>query len=149
MTATARIAHRVAAGLAGGLLALGCGGGETPRADPDPAEAPRAISPAVGERVRADTVNVVLEEYLIAMPGVIAAGPTTLRISNRGVEEHNFQLRDAVDSLVWRTEGNLSPGETLVMRLDLEPGNYAAVCDFAGHDARGMRTAVTARPDGS
>ncbi len=149
MPATAPIAPRIAAGLTGSLLTLGCGGGETPQPDRDPAAAPPATAPAGAERVGADTIDVVLEEYLIAMPGAVASGPLTLRISNRGVEEHNLQLRNAADSLVWRTEGNLSPGETLVERLDLEPGTYAALCDFAGHDARGMRTAVSVRPGGS
>ncbi len=132
MRRTDRVAHRIATALACGILLVGCGGGGTPEADPDLAEAPRATSPAVGERVRADSVNVVLEEYLIAMPGVIASGPTILRISNRGVEEHNLQLRDAADSLVWRTEENLSPGETLVVRLELEPGTYAVLCRAGG-----------------
>ncbi len=149
MRPTARVAHRIAAGLAGGVLLVGCGGNGTPQADPDSAAATPAGSPSRGEVARGDTISVVLEEYLIAMPGRLAPGPTTLRISNRGVEEHNLQLRDATDSLVWRTEENLGPGETLVVRLELEPGTYAVLCDFAGHDARGMRTAVTVRSGGS
>ena len=75
------------------------------------------------------------------MPPVLPAGPTLFRLESRGFEEHNllFVLKHA-DSVVWETEGRLSPYETRVVTVDLVPGAYTVVCDFSGHEGRGMFT---------
>ena len=84
-------------------------------------------------------VEIDLDEYTVLMDLVVPAGPVTLRLANRGFEEHNL-LFVAVesDSTVWETERRLSPGERRSVTLDLEPGTYRAVCDFSGHEGRGM-----------
>lgn len=129
------------------LLALvSCGG-------PDEAvpERPAGASPADAEAATAGgpadapgAVGVTLEEYTIAMPDRLPAGRTVLRIANRGFEEHNLGLRAAGSgSTVWRTEGNVPPGGRLEATVELAAGTYTVLCDFAGHDARGMtRTLV-------
>ena len=90
---------------------------------------------------RIDTVRVTLDEYSVGMPAVLPAGPNVLKLESRGFEEHNllFVLRES-DSLVWETEGRLSPYETRVVTVDLVPGAYTVVCDFSGHEGRGMFT---------
>ena len=88
-----------------------------------------------------DTVRVTLEEYAIGMPPVLPAGANVLRLESLGFEEHNllFFLAPS-DSLVWETERRLSPYETRVVTLNLPPGSYKVVCDFSGHEGRGMFT---------
>jgi hypothetical protein len=69
----------------------------------------------------------------------VPSGPVSLRLVNRGFEEHNLYFTDIEsDSTIWETEGRLSPGERRTVTLDLEPGVYQAVCDFSGHESRGM-----------
>ena len=84
-------------------------------------------------------VEIDLDEYNILMDAAMPAGLVTLRLVNRGFEEHNllFVVLES-DSTVWETERRLSPGETRTVTLDLEAGNYRAVCDFSGHEGRGM-----------
>ncbi len=91
-------------------------------------------------------MRVTLDEYAIGMPPVLSAGTHVLRLESRGFEEHNllFLLRPS-DSLVWETEGRLSPYETRVVTLDLPPGSYTVVCDFSGHEGRGMFTDLLVR----
>jgi uncharacterized cupredoxin-like copper-binding protein len=86
-----------------------------------------------------DTVEVILDEFWIGMPLVLPAGRTVLRLKSQGFEEHNllFVMKPA-DSVVWETEGRLNPFESRIVMLDLEPGEYTAVCDFSGHEGRGM-----------
>ena len=122
------------------LLLASCSGdtaGDTGRDSPEPpaAEAPETQ----GSRI--DTVRVTLDEYSVGMPPVLPAGPTLFRLESRGFEEHNllFVLKHA-DSVVWETEGRLSPYETRVVTVDLVPGAYTVVCDFSGHEGRGMFT---------
>ena len=84
-------------------------------------------------------VEIDLDEYDILMDAVMPAGLVTLRLVNRGFEEHNllFVVLES-DSTVWETQRRLSPGETRTVALDLEAGDYRAVCDFSGHEGRGM-----------
>ncbi|SVB60499.1 uncharacterized protein METZ01_LOCUS213353 [marine metagenome] len=86
-----------------------------------------------------DTVEIILDEYWIGMPSVLPSGRTVLRLENHGFEEHNllFVMKQA-DSVVWETEGRLSPFESRIVTSYFEPGIYSAVCDFSGHEGRGM-----------
>ncbi len=97
---------------------------------------------------RVDTVLVTLDEYSIGIPAVLPAGPNVLRLESQGFEEHNllFILKET-DSLVWESERRLSPYETRVVTVDLVPGAYTVVCDFSGHEDRGMFTDLLAVPD--
>jgi uncharacterized cupredoxin-like copper-binding protein len=63
----------------------------------------------------------------------------TLRLANRGFEEHNlaFFVTES-DSIVWETDGRLNPGERQSLSLDLPAGDYRAVCNFSDHEDRGM-----------
>ena len=94
-----------------------------------------------------DTARVTLEEYAIGMPPVLSAGANVLRLESLGFEEHNllFFLGPS-DSLVWETERRLSPYETRVVTLNLPPGSYTVVCDFSGHEGRGMFTDLLVQP---
>ena len=66
---------------------------------------------------------------------------STVLTSNKGFEEHNllFVLVES-DSTVWEIERRLAPGERRTVMLDFEPGEYKAVCNFSGHEDRGMFT---------
>ena len=114
------------------LSACGGGGappsGETETAVASPETEPEGV-----------LVDIDLDEYNILMDAVMPAGPVTLRLANRGFEEHNllFVVLES-DSTVWETEGRLNPGERRSVTLDLEAGNYRAVCDFSVHEGRGM-----------
>lgn len=84
-------------------------------------------------------VEIDLDEYVILMDRVVPAGPVTLKLANQGFEEHNLLFVVVeTDSTVWETERRLSPGERRTVTLDLEAGEYRAVCDFSGHEGRGM-----------
>ena len=84
-------------------------------------------------------MEIDLDEYNILMNTVMPTGRVTLALANRGFEEHNllFVVLES-DSTVWETERRLSPGARRRVTLDLEAGAYRAVCDFSGHEGRGM-----------
>ena len=111
-----------------------CGEGEAPPAGESDSAAPAADADQV-------LVEIDFDEYVVLMDAVVPAGPVTLKLANKGFEEHNllFVVVQS-DSTVWETESRLSPGERRTVMLDLEPGMYKAVCDFAGHEDRGMFT---------
>lgn len=95
-----------------------------------------------------DTVRVILDEYVIGIPATLPAGPTVLRLESVGFEEHNLMfVFNPTDSLVWETEKRLAPYETRTVTVDLAPGAYTVVCDFSGHEGRGMVADLIVQPE--
>ena len=45
--------------------------------------------------------------------------------------------------------GDMEPGTSMTLTLDLAPGHYAAVCNLVGHYANGMHEDFWATPKGS
>ena len=89
-------------------------------------------------------MQILMDEYTISMPLILPAGPHPVRLVNAGFEEHNIYFRrKEATSPAWVLERRLNPGERRVVTVELEPGAYTAICDFSGHDARGMFTDFT------
>lgn len=111
-----------------------CGEGGPPGTGEDES-APAVIE----EIVEGVVVDIDLDEYNIIMDLVIPAGPVTLKLWNRGFEEHNllFVVTES-DSTIWETERRLGPGQRREVSLTFPPGAYKAICDFSGHEGRGM-----------
>ncbi len=126
------------------MLATACfaaGGCEAPDED-QPAPSVETPPPP-----RVDTMQVLMDEYTISMPLVLPAGPHPVRFVNAGFEEHNIYFRRMEDTLAaWVLERRLNPGERRVVTVELEPGAYMAICDFSGHDGRGMFTDFMVAP---
>ena len=124
------------------LLMSGCQEGGAP-----PASETESVPPVAAAEPERPIVHIDVDEYVILMDPVVPAGEVTLQLANLGFEEHNifFVMLDS-DSTIWETERRLSPAERRSVVLDLEPGAYKAVCDFSGHEGRGMFTEFLAEP---
>ena len=99
-------------------------------------------SPAEESPVNTDlpeTIEIILADFYIGMPDILPAGDLTLRLVSEGVEEHNLIfVRTDTEQTVWETDGRLSPFEVRIVEVTLPTGEYTAVCDFSGHETRGM-----------
>ena len=116
-------------------ICLAAGGCAEPGAEQ---AVPAAESPSSAPSP-ADTMQVLMDEYSISMPIAIPTGPHPIRFVNAGFEEHNIYFRRVGStSPAWVLERRLNPGERRVVTVELEPGAYTAICDFSGHDGRGM-----------
>jgi hypothetical protein len=99
-------------------------------------------------------VNVEIDDVSISMPESIASGAFTWEITNSGQSLHEMQIlklengvsrRQVLESLQAKGEASAalytvvdgwastSPGQTAWIKLDLEPGNYLAVCLLPEH----------------
>ena len=86
-----------------------------------------------------ETIEIILADFYIGMPDILPAGDLTLRLASEGVEEHNLIfVRNDTEQTVWETDGRLSPFEVRIVEVTLPAGEYTAVCDFSGHETRGM-----------
>ena len=94
----------------------------------------------------AETIEIILADFYIGMPAILPAGDLILRLASEGVEEHNLIfVRNDTEQTVWETDGRLSPFEGRTVELNLPAGEYTAVCDFSGHETRGMFFDFTVR----
>ncbi len=109
-------------------------------------------------------VAIRLDEYSIAIPSTLPAGPTRLTATNVGKEEHHMTLVRLADGQTFESliaaltkdpaeaisefelvpgPQSVAPGGTQAVQLDLQPGHYVALCvipDSTGtpHAAKGM-----------
>jgi len=89
------------------------------------------------------------EWTVIPSQRVVAAGPVTLRVYNRGMDDHDLSLVDATGAL---QQVYLGPGGSAEIRATLTPGDWKLWCSlFAGtpesHEQMGMVTVIRARAD--
>lgn len=138
-----------------------CGGDERPLDEPSepPADA------------GANVVRVVASEYVFSMPAEIEGGVVSLELVNEGAEHHEFAFgrlkegADMEDVIEQMQEGDgaessedlagvpvVSPGVTMTMVRELEPGTYFFFCafptaDFTPHFEHGMFTSFEVTGD--
>jgi hypothetical protein len=91
------------------------------------------------------------EWTVIPSKRVVAAGPVTLRVYNRGMDDHDLSLVDASGTL---HQVYLAPGATAEIRATLTPGRWKLWCSLFGgspqsHELFGMVTELEARIDPS
>lgn len=137
------------------LVLAGCGGGDS--------EGPSAVP----------LVALSGGDYSFEAPDTIAGGPTTLRFTNDGEEDHELHLlrmndgvaihqfqqtlhQDGPDAALRLGEvrGHVAavpPGETSEAQVDLPEGEYVLICqlpspgDGVAHALKGMATPLTVR----
>lgn len=95
---------------------------------------------------------------LVADRTTVPAGPVTIKLSNKGIIQHEMvvlKTDEPIDGLVVGDDhkvsedasvgevGEIGAGTSGTVTLDLIPGNYALVCNIALHYGLGMRTAFT------
>jgi uncharacterized cupredoxin-like copper-binding protein len=90
----------------------------------------------------AATIEVKLSEYKIDMPKTVPAGSTTFKVTNTGKELHNFEIEgNGIEKRV----GELNPGETKTLLVELKHGKYEVYCPVPGHKSHGMSLDLTVR----
>ena len=87
-------------------------------------------------------IEVNLSEYKIDMPKTVPAGSTTFKVTNTGKELHKFEIEgNGIEKRV----GELNPGETKTLLVELKPGKYEVYCPVPGHKSHGMSLDLTVR----
>jgi uncharacterized cupredoxin-like copper-binding protein len=87
-------------------------------------------------------IEVKLSEYKIDMPKTVPAGSTTFEVTNTGKEVHNFEIEgNGIEKRV----GQLNPGESKTLLVELKAGKYEVYCPVPGHKSHGMSLDLTVR----
>jgi uncharacterized cupredoxin-like copper-binding protein len=100
-----------------------------------------------------------LKEYSIApKPSEVAAGRVAFKVQNAGSIKHEFvvlRTNKKASELLKGNEadeagnvgeiGNLNPGQTKTLSLNLKAGHYALICNLPGHYKLGQHADLTVR----
>jgi uncharacterized cupredoxin-like copper-binding protein len=125
---------------------------------------------AAGEPAAPHEMRVVARDFAFEIPDTVPAGMTTIRLQNEGPDMHHFWIvklaeGKTLDHLLAETRGDKLPdwavsvggpntpvpGGVSQVTMDLEPGNYAALCvipapDGIPHVAKGMSSSFVVAP---
>jgi uncharacterized cupredoxin-like copper-binding protein len=130
----------------------------TPTPAPSPAAPPSSVEVTLGE-ASADQMFIHLSSP------IAAAGKVTFTVTNQGTHTHEFVVlstdtpadsfpiasfegekdridEDAAGTNVGET-GDMEPGTTKTLSIDLSAGHYAVVCNLPGHYRMGMHQDFT------
>jgi uncharacterized cupredoxin-like copper-binding protein len=86
-------------------------------------------------------VEVSLVDGAIEMSEQIAAGSITFNVTNNGTEEHGFEIEG--EGVEEEIEGNLQPGDSASLTVDLAAGEYRVYCPVGDHAEMGMELTLT------
>ncbi len=109
------------------------------------------LATTVGACSSSDPLTVTLSEFSVDAPSSLAAGATTLSISNQGVSSHTLVVSRS-DGTVIASTPVLAPGASTSMGVDLEEGEYQFTCrivvdvpdmGLVDHYAEGMEATVS------
>ena len=137
-----------------GIVFAAAGGDGASAPAPAPTPAPAAAKPAAAAApAPAARIGVTLKEFTVSpTPATGRAGTVTFRVRNAGAVRHEFvvlRTNKAAGDLLKGSEaseagnvgeiGDVKPGATKTLRLDLKAGHYALICNLPGHYAAGQR----------
>lgn len=90
-----------------------------------------------------ETVEVSLTEWAIYMPTELPAGSVIFEVINDGTVPHTFEI--ASETFYASLDAAIGPGERARLEVDLEPGEYTAICSLGegAHRDMGMNLTLT------
>jgi uncharacterized cupredoxin-like copper-binding protein len=119
------------------LAAGGCGGD-----DDDETNAPATTTPAPAETEAAGaTVSEDMTEFKFSEPNpTVKSGAVTFEVKNSGATVHALEVEGAG---VEEATGNMDPGASETLNVDLKPGKYELYCPVGNHRDQGMEGEIT------
>ena len=135
----------IAAALA--LPVAGCGGGDDDNgtsADTNGAGANQASTTAGGGG-GGQTVDMTAVDYRFNPADTsVKSGNVTFNLTNDGQQPHSLEIED-VNGQDEEIEGDVSPGQSGSLTVNLPPGTYEFYCPVGNHKEMGMEGEITVK----
>jgi copper binding plastocyanin/azurin family protein len=112
---------------------------------PPPVVDPPAVDPPPPPRKA--RLGVVAREWSLVLSRTsLPAGAAIVELQNFGEDAHNLRIERADHSGAAANVPLAEAGERKSSEVTLPPGTYKLYCTLAGHEAQGMRAALTVGP---
>ena len=133
-------------GAAAAIPLAGCGGGgddNNTSADTSGGSATEASTTGGGGGGAAQTVDMTAVDYKFdPSDPAVKSGEVTLDLTNNGQQPHSLEIED-VNGQDQELEGDVSPGQSGTLKVNLPPGKYEFYCPVPGHKELGMEGDIT------
>jgi uncharacterized cupredoxin-like copper-binding protein len=118
----------------------GCGGGDDDNStSAETAGATQASTTGGGGQ----TVDMTAADFKFdPSDPTVKSGDVTFNLKNDGQESHSLEIED-VNGQDQEIEGEVSPGQSGTLKVNLPPGKYEFYCPVANHKEMGMEGEIT------
>jgi uncharacterized cupredoxin-like copper-binding protein len=139
-----RFAALFAVGAAVAVPVAGCGGGNDDSSTGNAATQASSTGGAAATGA-GGTVNLTATDFKFdpSDPSV-KSGDVTFAMKNDGQTTHSLEIED-VNGQDKELEGNVSPGQSGTLKVNLPPGKYEFYCPVDGHKEMGMTGEITVK----
>ena len=146
MFSTRRFAALLAIGAAVAVPLAGCGGDDDNGDNGEATEAQQASTTGGGGAAGAGgAVDISATDYKFTPSDpTVKAGEVTFTMTNDGQAPHSLEIED-VDGSDQEIEGDVSPGQSGTLKVNLKPGTYEFYCPVDDHKEMGMEGEITVK----
>jgi uncharacterized cupredoxin-like copper-binding protein len=139
-----RFAALFVVGAAVAVPVAGCGGGNDDNSTSNAATQASSTGGAAATGA-GGTVNLTATDFKFdpSDPSV-KSGDVTFAMKNDGQTTHSLEIED-VNGQDKELEGNVSPGQSGTLKVNLPPGKYEFYCPVDGHKEMGMTGEITVK----
>jgi uncharacterized cupredoxin-like copper-binding protein len=144
MLSTRRFAALFVIGAAIAVPIVGCGGSSS---DNSTSNAATQASTGGGSSAGGGSaVNLTATDFKFdpSDPSV-KAGNVTFNLKNNGQTTHSLEIEDVTPGHDQEIEGDVSPGSSGTLAVNLKPGKYEFYCPIANHKELGMEGEITVK----
>jgi uncharacterized cupredoxin-like copper-binding protein len=120
----------------------GCGGGDDDSTSADTGGATQASTTGAGGG-GGETVGMTAADYRFdPSDPAVKSGDVTFKLTNDGQAPHSLEIED-VNGQDQEIEGDVSPGQSGTLKVNLPPGKYEFYCPVGNHKEMGMEGEIT------
>jgi uncharacterized cupredoxin-like copper-binding protein len=143
MLSTRRFAALFAIGAAVAVPIVGCGGSSS---DSSTSNAATPASTSGGSTGGGSTVNLSATDFKFTpSDAAVNSGKVTFDMKNNGQVTHSLEIEDVTPGHDQELEGNVSPGQSGTLAVNLKPGKYEFYCPIDNHRQMGMEGEITVK----
>src|SRR4051794_17336489 len=124
----------------------GCGGGNDDNStSADTGEATQASTTGGATGGGGETVDMIAADFKFdPSDTTVKSGDVTFNLKNDGQTSHSLEIED-VNGQDQEIEGDVSPGQSGTLKVNLPPGKYEFYCPVANHKEMGMEGEITVK----
>jgi uncharacterized cupredoxin-like copper-binding protein len=144
MRSNRRFAALLAIGAAVAVPVVGCGGSSDDNSTSNAATQASTTGGAAATGA-GGTVNLTASDFKFdpSDPSV-SSGQVTFNLKNDGQTTHSLEIED-VNGQDQELEGDVSPGQSGTLKVNLPPGKYEFYCPVDDHKEMGMEGEITVK----
>jgi uncharacterized cupredoxin-like copper-binding protein len=142
MRVNRRFAALFVIGAAIAVPIVGCGGSSNDNTTTSSAAAP--ASTAGGGS--GGSVNLTATDFKFTpSDATVKSGQVSFNMKNDGQVTHSLEIEDVTPGHDQELEGNVSPGQSGTLTVNLKPGKYDFYCPIDDHKQMGMEGEITVK----